>query len=49
MYNHMKKVFQGLEGGLFSSVEKADVGDSYQKLGELGVSLMGWADPFFPD
>ncbi|HBF4254021.1 TPA: pyridoxal phosphate-dependent aminotransferase [Clostridioides difficile] len=49
MYNHMKKVFQGLEGGLFSSVEKADVGDSYQKLGEQGVSLMGWADPFFPD
>ena len=45
----MKKEFQTFEGGLFSDVEKADVGDSYQKLGEQGVALMGWADPFTPD
>ena len=45
----MSKAFQGFEGGLFSSVEKADVGDSYQKLAQQGVDLMGWADPFMPD
>ena len=49
MKEKMKKEFQTFEGGLFSDVEKADVGDSYQKLGEQGVALMGWADPFTPD
>lgn len=49
MKQKMKKEFQAFEGGLFSDVEKADVGDSYQKLGEQGVALMGWADPFTPD
>lgn len=49
MKQKMKKEFQCIEGGLFSDVEKADVGDSYQKLGEQGVELMGWADPFTPD
>lgn len=49
MKEKMRKVFQGFEGGLFSEVEKADVGDSYQRLGEMGVDLMGWADPFNPD
>ncbi len=49
MKEKMKKAFQVFEGGLFSDVEKADVGDSYQKLGEQGVALMGWADPFTPD
>ena len=29
MKNRMKKEFVNFEGGLFSQVEKADVGDSY--------------------
>lgn len=49
MKSKMKKEFQTIEGGLFSDVEKADVGNSYQKLSEQGVELMGWADPFTPD
>ncbi|MDF9823961.1 aspartate/methionine/tyrosine aminotransferase [Breznakia sp. PF5-3] len=49
MKQKMRKAFQKFEGGLFSEVEKADVGDSYQKLGEQGVDLMGWADPYNPD
>ena len=43
------KEFLNFEGGLFSEVEKADVGDSYTKMAEAGVALMGWADPFMPD
>lgn len=49
MKSKMKKEFLNFEGGLFSEVEKADVGDSYTKLAEAGVALMGWADPFMPD
>lgn len=49
MKHKMRKAFQSFEGGLFSEVEKADVGDTYQKLMEQGVDLMGWADPFMPD
>ena len=45
----MRPVFAGLEGGLFSSVSKADVGGVYGELMRQGVTLMGWADPFFPD
>ena len=45
----MRQAFQDFEGGLFSCVEKADVGDSYSKMAEQGVDLMGWADPFAPD
>ena len=41
--------FAGLEGGLFSSVSKADVGEGAAKLIEQGVDIMAWADPFFPD
>lgn len=41
--------FTRLEGGLFSSVSKADVGDGAGKLIERGVDIMAWADPFFPD
>lgn len=40
--------FQGVEGGLFSKVTKADVGDSFASM-EGKVVLMGWADPFYPD
>lgn len=41
--------FSKAEGGLFASVEKADVGGSYQELEKQGIALMGWADPFMPD
>ena len=49
MKNKMKKEFLNFEGGLFSKVEKADVGDGYTKMAKDGVALMGWADPFMPD
>lgn len=45
----MIKAFREANGGLFSSVEKADVGSSYQELEKQGISLMGWADPYMPD
>lgn len=45
----MNPAFASAEGGLFSDVEKADVGNSYQELERQGVALMGWADPFMPD
>lgn len=45
----MKPAFRKLEGGLFSSVEKADVGDVLSDLQKKGVALMSWADPFAPD
>lgn len=45
----MIPAFRDAEGGLFSSVEKADVGSSYQELERRGIALMGWADPFMPD
>ena len=41
--------FAKAEGGLFTTVEKADVGGSYQEMEKQGVALMGWADPFMPD
>lgn len=44
----MTPAFQKAEGGLFSAVEKADVGDAILKMRERGVSLMMWADPFYP-
>lgn len=45
----MTPAFQKAEGGLFSSVEKADVGDAVLKMAEKGVALMAWADPFYPN
>ena len=45
----MIPAFQKAEGGLFSQVEKADVGDGVLKMHERGVKLMSWADPFYPD
>ena len=36
MKSKMKKEFLNFEGGLFSEVEKADVGDSYAKMAEMG-------------
>lgn len=49
MKEKMIAAFSQAEGGLFSAVEKADVGGSYQELEKQGVALMGWADPFMPD
>lgn len=49
MRDKMIQVFKNANGGLFSNVEKADVGQAYQELEKQGVALMGWADPFMPD
>lgn len=49
MKEKMIPAFARAEGGLFTRVEKADVGGSYQELEKQGVALMGWADPFMPD
>ncbi len=49
MKDKMISAFKYAEGGLFSSVEKADVGSSYGEMEKQGISLMGWADPFMPD
>lgn len=49
MKSKMTEAFKNAEGGLFSAVEKADVGNSYQELEKQGITLMGWADPFMPD
>ncbi|GHU96808.1 aminotransferase [Spirochaetia bacterium] len=48
MKTKMNPVFASLQGGLFGSVEKADVSASPAELAAQGVSLMAWADPFFP-
>lgn len=47
--NKMIPAFKNANGGLFSAVEKADVGNSYQEMEKQGIALMGWADPFMPD
>ena len=46
MLNKMTPAFRKAEGGLFSAVAKADVGDAVTQLD--GVTLMSWADPFYP-
>lgn len=45
----MKSGFQGLQGGLFASVSKADVGTAITDLIANGAALLAWADPFYPD
>lgn len=47
--NRMNPVFAKLDGGLFSTAEKADVGDVAKRMEEMGVAMMSWADPFKPD
>ena len=47
--NRMKKNFARIQGGLFAEVTKADVGNGFSELQKKGVSMMGWADPFYPD
>lgn len=45
----MRPLFRKLDGGLFSSATKADVGDGAGKFIAAGGTMMCWADPFFPD
>lgn len=45
----MRPVFQKLQGGLFADVGKADVGNAFSEMQKSGVSMMSWADPFYPD
>lgn len=45
----MRPVFAKLDGGLFSTSGKADVGDVAERMRQQNVALMSWADPFFPD
>ena len=47
--NKMRPFYQTIEGGLFSAVTKADVGDVAGEMERRGVALMSWADPFMPD
>lgn len=49
MNNKINNRFKDLQGGLFSKVTKADVGENSGKLMEKGYTFMSWADPFFPD
>lgn len=49
MNNKINNRFKDLQGGLFSKVTKADVGENSGKLMEEGYTFMSWADPFFPD
>ena len=44
----MIPAFQKTQGGLFSKVEKADVGDVGEKLAG-GIAFLSWADPFYPN
>jgi aspartate/methionine/tyrosine aminotransferase len=41
--------YKNLQGGLFSTVSKADVGKALSTYIEKGASLLCWADPFYPD
>lgn len=45
----MNDRFRHLQGGLFLSVTKADVGEGAGKFMQEGGDIMAWADPFFPD
>lgn len=45
----MRPAFAKLDGGLFSTAQKADVGDVAERMKAAGVAMMSWADPFLPD
>ncbi len=45
----MNNRFRDLQGGLFLSVTKADVGEGAGNFMKAGGDIMAWADPFFPD
>jgi len=49
MKRKMNARFRDLQGGLFSSVTKADVGEGIGVFIDQGGDIMAWADPFFPD
>lgn len=45
----MNNRFKDLEGGLFSAVTKADVGEGVGNFLAAGGANMAWADPFYPN
>lgn len=45
----MNSRFRDLQGGLFLTVVKADVGEGAGAFKAAGGEIMAWADPFFPD
>lgn len=45
----MTEAFREMQGGLFTKVQKADVGDALAKLREAGAAMLCWADPFASD
>ncbi|MEG0179395.1 MAG: pyridoxal phosphate-dependent aminotransferase [Oscillospiraceae bacterium] len=45
----MNSKYKDLQGGLFLSVTKADVGEGAGNFMKAGGDIMAWADPFFPD
>lgn len=49
MKEKMNNRFINLQGGLFTKVTKADVGENAGHLMQQGYTFMSWADPFFPD
>ena len=46
--DRMREAFRRMEGGLFSRVAKADVGDVAEQMKARNVAFMSWADPFMP-
>lgn len=46
---HLNSRFAAMQGGLFSPVTKADVGDGVARLQAQGYRILSWADPWFPD
>ena len=45
----MNHKFRDLQGGLFLTVTKADVGEGAGNFQKAGGDIMAWADAFFPD
>ena len=45
----MNTKFRDLQGGLFLTVTKADVGEGAGNFAKNGGDIMAWADPFYPD
>jgi aspartate/methionine/tyrosine aminotransferase len=41
--------FRDVQGGLFESISKADVGEVVSNFALQGGEIMAWADPFYPD
>ncbi|MEG2119636.1 MAG: aminotransferase class I/II-fold pyridoxal phosphate-dependent enzyme, partial [Pseudoflavonifractor sp.] len=47
--HRMNPNFSRLQGGLFSAVSKADVGNIADEMAKQGIDMLSWADPFMPD